>query len=95
MRTKICNQDKLPEVLAISADNEEERKILLKIYESVLSELSKLHGKPIHPYGKAEARRRKIYSEQAPVAVEKRKEAYRKGNATRAKNKAIRKESET
>lgn len=90
MRTKIANEDGLPEVIAISADNDEERKILLGIYTVALKEISKLYGKSIHPYSKSETSRRRIYSEQAPIKANKRSEAYRKGRTTQARNKAIR-----
>jgi len=91
MRLRIkLSKDNLPETLAISADNLEERELVREIYDKCLNIISKLNGKAIQPYDKEETRLKPIASIQAPTARDKKGEGRRKAKATLIKNRAAR-----
>lgn len=83
MRLRIkLSKDNLPETLAISADNAEEREMVREIYDKCLNAISKLNGKAIPPYDKEETRLKPIASIQSPTARDKKGEGRRKARAT-------------
>lgn len=89
LRIKIA-KDNLPETLAVSADNDEERAMLREIYDQCLKLISKLNGKTVLPYDKQEIEPKRIASIQAPVARDKAREGRNKAWSTlrnRAKGK--------
>jgi hypothetical protein len=91
MRLRIkLSKDNLPETLAISADNLEEREMVREIYDKCLSLISKLNGKAIQPYDKQETQLKRIASIQSPTARDKKGEGLRKARATLKKNRAAR-----
>ncbi len=83
MRLRIkLSKDNLPETLAISADNAEEREMVREIYDKCLNAISKLNGKAIQPYDKEETRLKRIASIQAPTPRNKKRESVNKARAT-------------
>lgn len=83
MRLRIkLSKDNLPETLAISADNAEEREMVREIYDKCLNAISKLNGKTVQPYDKEETRLRPIASIQSPTPRNKKREGINKSRAT-------------
>lgn len=86
-RTKINDAGTI-DCIVIAADNDQERERLREIYNNILQHLKDLHGKEILPFDKTKSRRRKIASEQCPIATDKKAEGRRKARITKRINRA-------